>query len=694
MDRISLVRDGATLEARYIGDKGQLVTVDMSSFLPLESDGQALLESALRYVERVSARSAINYLRIVAQVGRTLERLAVVRLPSNEAGWQQLVLDIHESIILNPSSRATLWTRVTDILPTINTFLSHFQDEGIVPYGVRFPNILRHYKSFDNSTADSTLIGESKSATAPRDSGKLLLDISLSRTDAEYLDEVRDQLLARRKLLRECLLAYWRTLKAHVEYGRTAMAGVDKEDLESRLRNHQKACDSRSPHDLNSHAYCSTATERDLAEYLVVLKSRYGGIPTERQARADKAIPSLTPRHLPTIPELTLPFDQNENLENSFHFSILRIRWMLGQLSYRDIAVLSAIIIMEHPHFTPEAITGAKITDKKGHRNIEIGDAGDIFSVTKHRAKSQKRAALSELTMEIIDLCDNCTKDVRKDLERSNPRLSKILFLPFGSVGGKIITPRHENMATFLSGMRKSNQWLGLLFPSLISAGMDRGTISLSKIRSTEGVLEWFRTNSIQSMSRKIGNKTQTCIDHYIPRQLLKSWNTRLIRRFQNLWIVVAAADEDWLLEVTDFSTLEELHAFIIDMLENHDRFSSPLAAELHRRFRTDKNERVLLDSTDGAWLAICISKNSLAALFLYLEASLDPSVANFSNFDRCDSVTGVSPRNFVDLALLLQHMLPNDSDPSRRTVYKQAMDLVEKLRYRVHWREIMFTME
>jgi hypothetical protein len=220
---------------------------------------------------------------------------------------------------------------------------------------------------------------------------------------------------------------------------------------------------------------------------------------------------------------------------------------------------------------------------------------------------------------------------------------------------------------------------------------MDRGTISLSKIRATEGVLEWFRTGSIQSMSRKLGNKTQTCIDHYIPPQLLKAWNTRLIRRFQNLWIVVAAANEDWLLAVTDFSSLAELHAFIIDMLVNHDKFSSPLAAELHRRFCTDKNERVLSNSTDGAWLAISITKNSLAALYLYLDASLDPSAPNFHDFDRCDSLTGVSSRCFIDLAIMLRQLLPNDSDPRRRAAHEEAVLLAERLRDQVDWRGIIF---
>ncbi|ABE29476.1 hypothetical protein Bxe_A3509 [Paraburkholderia xenovorans LB400] len=678
MDGIALVYGNGKILARHADRNGKLITVDLSSFCSLESGHDVLLNSICRYIERLSARSAVNYLRSAVELGRALERLKIKDLPTDEAEWQELVCDVHETVILNKQSKASLETRATILLPVMNTFFRHFQDEDIIPAGVALPETTRGYNIASNVHLDAAVLGSTKADEANVCSGKLLCAISLSRTDAQYLDDIREELTARRSALKDALVSYWRTLKAHFEYGQAALASLDEEDVAARLRAHLDACDGMSWYDRNSSAFCNFNSEKGLAEYLLVITRRYGGLPTDEQARADKSIPSQIPLDLPTPPQLDLPFPMDFETDRKFHFSRMRLRWMLGRVTTRDIGVMSALLAMEHPNMTPEAITGARLIDKKGHRRIEFGDGGPTLTVTKHRAKAQKTALLSELSLEIVEFSSRCSPDLRESLRTSGSPIANLLFVPCAESGNGYIHPDHRNMVSFISGS-STRPWFGDLFPSLAFAGLERGSITIKKIRTTEGVLEWFRTGSIRSMSRKLGNESRTCIDHYLPPALLKAWNTRLIRRFQNLWIIVAAANEDWLLDVVDFSSLEELHAFIHDMLSVHDKFSSPLAAELHSRFGP-QHAGLNADDPTSAWLSVSISKNSLAALYLYLEASMDIS-AKGKILDRCDSITKTTPRQFIDLALLLRHMLPDDNDPARRTAHEEATALVERLR-------------
>lgn len=63
-------------------------------------------------------------------------------------------------------------------------------------------------------------------------------------------------------------------------------------------------------------------------------------------------------------------------------------------------------------------------------------------------------------------------------------------------------------------------------------------------------------------MQKRLGNSYRVAIEHYIPESLLQVWNERIIRRFQNTLLALAAAEEDYLPEVVDMPNLAELHRF------------------------------------------------------------------------------------------------------------------------------------
>ncbi|WP_333985332.1 hypothetical protein [Burkholderia orbicola] len=694
MNKISLVRDERGLFAVYLNEKGVRKSVDVSVFLRLGKKCDELLNCLFTYMERGSSRSGLNLLRAAVWLGNSLRRLEVNRVPRVEKDWQQLVIEIQRDLLTTTESRATLKTRATILIPLVEALLSHLQREGWIPEGVALPKTSKNFSTMQNRTANAVL-GEKAPKRSLNYDSKLLCSVSLSRTDAAYLEEIQSELATRRAALRDVLMSYWSSLRAHFNYGRELMATVDRAELLARVDEHERICTKRSKHDLKSAAFCTPDTEAKLAEYLVIIDHFFGGVPTDKQRRTAKCVPTMLSAsfELPIPPELGVLAKGDGRRLQVLNGYIPKLRWMLGRLIPRDISVLAALLIMEEPRFTPEAVTFARLYDEKGQKLVEIGDGGERFSVAKHRAKSLKTARLSELSSEIVRFASETSQEIRKELKKAGSPLGDLLFIPCNNNGTAAIGATHERILLFLSGAAGGREvpWMGDLFPQLESAGLSRGTVNFARIRNTEGVLEWFRTGSERAMARKLGNAAKTTIDHYIPPVLMRAWNTRLIRRFQNLWICVSVANEDWLLEVTDFSTLEELHGFLSDMLSQHDALTSPLGEQLHARFAKNLYAADISDQDRKRnWLAVSISKNSLCALYLYLDASLSIALPeSIKNHE--DGVTHTTPRQFIDLALLLRHRLPVESSSELRQIHIDAEEMVRKLQKTVKWQSIFF---
>ena len=690
---VRLVRKESRILAVYKKSLGTDVAVDLSIYRKLDPDANRILVPLCDYISRLRARSAVNYLRGVNEIGKALDRAGIRRLPKSEAAWQKFVLAIHHQVIMNPESKASLKTRACITLSVINTLLAHLQEDGLIPLSTILPDSTSKFDHIVQTPHSQQVLGQQPAQPVEEFNSQLLCDISLSRRDAEYLDEIRDRLAQRRSGLRNGLLEYWQAMKSHVEWGKKSLETVDIHALIKRLETVGLSDREDGKFGRNSRHFCTPDSAEGLPRLLALIKYSVGGVPTEKELRKAPYLPRmmLENRDRLFIPSDVTMFKVGNRLKQFLRTT--RLRWFLGRLYINDIAVLSALIIMEHPNFTPEAITQARLFDRRGKKFIEFGDQGAVFTVEKHRAHKTKKATLSPLTQEIITFIAGLAPDVRERLRNEGSPLAEALFIAFDVRGRTPQPPKHENIVSFLSGRQLgafTHAWFADYIPSIATAGFNKGSISFKRIRNTEGVLEWFKSGSTKAMSRTLGNKERTAVDRYLPKPLLLAWNTRLIRRFQNLWISVAAANEDYQLEVTDFSSVEDLQRFLIDMLEQHEAGSSPLAMELHARFSQlpgsdgDTGSRSALSS-----LAVNLSKNSLAALYLYQEAVMSAGCTD-EQLNRTDPTTGVSLRNFLDLASLLRHQLPNDKDQNYRLVHEQADQLVTNLRQRIKWTDLI----
>lgn len=565
----------------------------------------------------------------------------------------------------------------------MRSFFVDLMESGVAPLSMYLPPVREVLEAIDISPYHERLLGQSSPVVATASVDKLMCSVSLARTDAEYLEEIRDTLTLRRHLLKEALTDYWSKLKANMVFGRKLIESVDWAELEPRV----KRCPIGSPsiHPANpSHGIIG------LANYLAVIRHEYGGHPPSiddlrKMKRESEFIPR--PTTLGSISSWLSQIDAPDTFLDRADWSERNVLWWWqGRISHFDLSMITALLIMLQPSWTPNAVMFAKIANRHGKNYLDFSDSGDCYEVEKPRAKVMKQETLDPIAYDIISTLTDMSSDLRHELSKAGDPRASLLFLPYGKV--RISMPTPSAASSYLSGSKSGRSnvlnprnadvpWIGMLYPGLVAAGLSKGTINLKKIRNTEGVLEWFRTKSLRAVSKKLGNTERVVLQHYIPKALMDAWNTRMIRRFQNLWISVAAADEDWLLDATDFSSLADLHAFLKDMLQLHSPSDSPLAEILHHRFGGELADgnvtRDANKSDQNGHLHVAISKGSLSALYSYQAAIMELGLQNFA-LDTPDIVTGLSPRHFLALTDLLQFRLPEDKNPAYVACHEAAM--------------------
>jgi hypothetical protein len=98
--------------------------------------------------------------------------------------------------------------------------------------------------------------------------------------------------------------------------------------------------------------------------------------------------------------------------------------------------------------------------------------------------------------------------------------------------------------------------------------------ITLSRIRSTKGVLVFLDKLDLAEMARALGNTQGVALKHYLPPAIYEFFLDRWVRIFQNILIISAVSDPLRRLEASDFATMEELDEF----LANHAVAATPFS--------------------------------------------------------------------------------------------------------------------
>lgn len=598
-------------------------------------------------------------------------------LPMTSQDWNVFILSYLQFYLTDTkysqaktSTRAGLWSTHTF------GFLSCLKDAEVIPLDVVIPLI--NNKKIRSLATDQSILGQTRrrarDPTEPPQ--KLLVDISFGMTDVDYLDAIETKCRHLVDVVKSVSLTHWTELMQDIELGQRLAAQITNEEIDSAIeaqrygeglaipgRSGRPFVKYASPfhplgvpwalalvrHSLrtNNNIHCVTteALRRSPFMNVEVFKGRNNAYP---------ALDSLTSmsstswQHLP---------------------SYTRFYRFAGLLSPVDMAAACLVLTIEHPQFTSESLQNAKLLNVRGKPRLLLTDNKDssIFYLDKPRAGRMQSAALSELAQKILLDIVRCTAAVRDVLKRAGDKTWRYLFLGVGlraSVPGVLVALDAE--ARVLTGDHRKSINMLRLYPALEHNGLGRGSFDYRRLRNTMGVITWFETGSVLEMSRKLGNTRKVALNNYLPRALLHVWNTRIIRRFQNTLIVLAAHDEPYLLDATDFASFADLQHFIAQLILEYPVKTNPLADEVQRRLGGASLTSTAPPASALGFLNIRLSPKSLA--YLYAFRDLAKKSLSDEQQEKVDTLSGLSPRQFMDMAQLLKHAAENtELHPSLR---------------------------
>lgn len=258
--------------------------------------------------------------------------------------------------------------------------------------------------------------------------------------------------------------------------------------------------------------------------------------------------------------------DDDREFENYFGARKTYVRNTLGLLDSTTLLPFIYLLILECPSITGSWLNKHRITDKFGQRfgfDDELNSA--VSSKPRRGAKLARQIVRStpkarELFPEIYEL----TVEAREYLERENDPAQHYTFL---STATGITRPKRIPK---IRGMAVQGNGQSLLAMRILDQFGDQGPvmlkrISLKRVRVTAAVIVYFQTNSVQAMSEALGHEDYNAklIDKYLPKAIRKFYLGRWIRLFQNGMILEAFQGTQYLMEVMDVNSLDEMNEFI-----------------------------------------------------------------------------------------------------------------------------------
>lgn len=591
-------------------------------------------------------------------------------LPANSNEWQLFLLRFFEFYLVDrtwshaaPKTRIGYWS--TLVMGAFDALIA----DGVIPRGVVVPAIRK--KLMQSIEVKHPTLGEQEAqAVEPAiEPQKLLVDIDIGMTDADYLDRVEASCRQRIEVVRKVCIDHWNALMHDFEEGQRLASLVSDSQIDAVIQTAGyreqirggSASPLASPRHPKGHIWALA-----LARYSIARGKDRECV----SINALKALPFFSKsafnlKNYSALYEHTA-LEQWQFDEYVGHGQFYRFA---GLLSALDAAAACCLLTIEHPEFTSDALQGAKLLNSQGKFHLLLTDnaQSSILSVDKPRANQRKSVALTPLAQKLVADIIKWSAPVREVLRRSGDKAWRYLMLGHNLSGRLGLV---EGATRLLTHTQKALS-LTRLYPALTGHGLTIGRFDYRRIRNTMGVLRWFETGSIQEMSRRLGNSRRVALQHYLPPALLHAWNTRLIRRFQNTLIVLAAHTEDYLLDVTDFSTIADLQHFIVQVIVEYPGDSSPLAVEVQARLGKAQSPADSEGQLPPGLLNIRLSANSLS--YLYAFSDLAQRALTEEEIHRVDAQTQLAPIQFIELARLLRHAC---DDSSIRADLRDLLDL------------------
>ncbi len=248
----------------------------------------------------------------------------------------------------------------------------------------------------------------------------------------------------------------------------------------------------------------------------------------------------------------------------------------------RDFGLLSAyvltpflyLLIKEHPSITPSWLTSFELYDKNDKRKGFVQSGQVWMAISLKRRKGEKLAqqiiTLNSTSVKLLENIIELTADARKWMKSQGDNDWRFLLLSCGiglSKPKRIKTIHSFKSPTVLASpvgqaLLRPNGSVGEVRAKVICSNL-----TVSTFRASCGVLVYLKTRSVKAMSEALGHDkcAPKLLSSYLPDPILRYFQGRWVRVFQNALVYEAMKDSNKLFEAMDI-TEEELDEF----LRNH----------------------------------------------------------------------------------------------------------------------------
>lgn len=249
----------------------------------------------------------------------------------------------------------------------------------------------------------------------------------------------------------------------------------------------------------------------------------------------------------------------------------------LGLPTVDSLFPFMCLLVIRHPAITHSFLRELELFNKhnqvsgflKTDSHYQLVGYKDRRTKTLAEQKIKLSAKSAALVRQVIEI----TQPLRDYLRSQGDDSWRRLFLTSGKgfsypQAGRVTSWRSPkfNSLTSVSSLERQFSKHTQLRDYSLKQFLNR--VTLGSIRASRGVQIYLSTKSVHEMAEALGHAKfkPELLSHYLPESILAFFQTRWVRIFQKAFICEAMKDSPYLLEATEFESMEELHEF----LKNH----------------------------------------------------------------------------------------------------------------------------
>jgi len=522
-------------------------------------------------------------------------------ISSDADGWQNIVVTMYEKTL---QAHGRLETKIA-YWSAAEKLIKELCRMGVISPTIAIPNTRSNTRSGERTTAplgyntEKIKIAETPDDILPK---KFMIERDLDKPDDLYLSQFRDELESNTKIVSNALKGYWTEMLETHKIGINLINSLPSEERKLVLQN--------NGYDQNGEHVCSRNNPNALAWFLTLVKHRFdsgsiSAISVRELKRASFGVSGVRLNELFHAAKDICPTRYiNATFCNEYATRLI------GLLSMVDCNAAIALLIINNPNFTPEGIAFADLFMENGETYVQVDSEQGLvrFSISKPRAHERKATHLNKISRDILSSLLDCTSSIRCLLKKKNNRNWRRLFLYLNPRG---MANRPNKIGNNKIHKNSLKQRLAVDLDAI------KKNLSLAPrvLRATQGIITFLKTGSLSVTAMVLGNSISVTQSNYVPRWLVRRFGNRTLRILSQKIIVVATHGHPWSLAASDFLTPDDLHRFIVRILEEatgNDPFSVIARKKLSGSVKTT-TKNLIKDE-----LHFNIHPDILAALYSY----------------------------------------------------------------------------